>query len=274
MKIRVNEVFGPTIQGEGKYSGVPSIFIRLNGCNLRCSFKNPYGSATICDTPYTSHNPENKESEDVDNFIESISYNLSEWTGVNHIVITGGEPMLQQDAIIELIKGINKMTDRKITYTIETNGTINPKQEMYDLIDLWSVSPKLSNSCYFIGNEKVSATMQKTHNEIRLNFEALHNIYEFGKDCQFKFVWTGKECEDEINYIIMNAFYNYNARGSDSFNLFKRVVKKANIMLMPQGISVDEMDQSSKSAIQACIDNGWRFSDRLHIRIFGNKRGV
>src|SRR3989338_4167464 len=81
-----------SIQGEGKYVGVPSRFIRTTGCNLRCAWKNKDGSITTCDTPFTSWNAEKGYELDLLNTLGEL-----EGTNIRHIVITGGEPTLQRD---------------------------------------------------------------------------------------------------------------------------------------------------------------------------------
>ncbi|KAA0135379.1 7-carboxy-7-deazaguanine synthase QueE [Gimesia chilikensis] len=118
----ISEIFHSP-QGEGKWIGVPSIFIRTSGCNLRCWF---------CDTPYTSWNPEG-EKMSVDQILEHIKQYDCE-----HVVVTGGEPMLSHE-IESLTQRLH--ADDKII-TIETAGTI-----LSDVhADLMSISPKLSNS--------------------------------------------------------------------------------------------------------------------------------
>ncbi len=121
-KLRIAEVF-TSIQGEGHWIGVPSLFIRISGCNLRCSW---------CDTPYASWNPEGPTVEVAD-LLSEIAQNP-----VHHVVVTGGEPMLFEP-ITELCSGLRKL-GKKIT--IETAGTVYRDLEC----DLMSISPKLANS--------------------------------------------------------------------------------------------------------------------------------
>jgi 7-carboxy-7-deazaguanine synthase len=121
--MRIAEIFH-SIQGEGLLAGVPSIFIRTSGCNLRCHW---------CDTPYASWKPEGPEMS-----IEEILKKLTEWN-CDHVVLTGGEPMIAPD-LPELATALKK---QKKHITIETAGTILPKSIP---CDLGSISPKLSNS--------------------------------------------------------------------------------------------------------------------------------
>jgi 7-carboxy-7-deazaguanine synthase len=121
--MRIAEIFH-SIQGEGLLAGVPSIFIRTSGCNLRCHW---------CDTPYASWKPEGPEMS-----IEEILKKLTEWN-CDHVVLTGGEPMITPD-LPELATALKK---QKKHITIETAGTIPPNGIPCDLA---SISPKLSNS--------------------------------------------------------------------------------------------------------------------------------
>jgi 7-carboxy-7-deazaguanine synthase len=121
--MRVSEIFH-SIQGEGLLTGIPSIFIRTSGCNLRCHW---------CDTPYASWKPEGPEMS-----IEEILKKLTEWN-CDHVVLTGGEPMIAPD-LPELATALKK---QKKHITIETAGTVLPNGIPCDLA---SISPKLSNS--------------------------------------------------------------------------------------------------------------------------------
>ena len=121
--MRIAEIFH-SIQGEGLLAGVPSIFIRTSGCNLRCHW---------CDTPYASWKPEGPEIS-----IEEILKKLTQWN-CDHVVLTGGEPMIAPD-LHELATALKK---QKKHITIETAGTILPNSIPCDLA---SISPKLSNS--------------------------------------------------------------------------------------------------------------------------------
>src|ERR1035437_9487516 len=120
--MRIAEVF-PSIQGEGILAGVPSLFIRVSGCNLRCRW---------CDTPYASWNPEG-EDWPLSRIIGAVAA-----SSVRHVVITGGEPLIMPE-ISELCFAIHAM-QRHIT--VETAGTVYLPLP----VDLISLSPKLSNS--------------------------------------------------------------------------------------------------------------------------------
>lgn len=135
-----------TIQGEGRYLGTPSIFIRLSSCNLRCRWRNTDGSTTFCDTPYSSFAPE-KFSFSLLETIEKL-----EEFDCSHVVITGGEPFYQEN-VRELI---NQLVQRNYFVTVETNGTIFDELSFPSFI---SIAPKLvssghENSAQHIANIK------------------------------------------------------------------------------------------------------------------------
>ncbi len=148
-----------SIQGEGKLAGVPSVFVRTSGCNLRCWF---------CDTPYTSWKPEGVQREWKD-LVEEVKKFHCE-----HVVITGGEPFLQDD-VIPLAANLRKAG---MHVTFETAGTIFLPVEA----DLMSISPKLANS---IPHD--DAVWKMKHDKLRDQPEVIRQmVTEYA--CQFKFV--------------------------------------------------------------------------------------
>ena len=122
--VRIAEHF-ETLQCEGTYAGVPSLFVRTSGCNLRCFW---------CDTPYTSHKPEGGTMT-----VDEIK-SLVDASASPHVVLTGGEPTLYMDELAELCRHVRAAG--KLS-TIETNGTAYRADVQPDL---WSVSPKLASS--------------------------------------------------------------------------------------------------------------------------------
>lgn len=274
MKTSVNEIFGPTIQGEGIYAGTPSVFIRLNGCNLRCYFK-----GSMCDTPYTSHHPERivpRENADIAEEVVHLIEKIGGDPENSHIVITGGEPMLQQQSIVDLI-GQLEAEGAWNKITIETNGTIVPQPTILGAHDIfWSVSPKLSTSCCFEGTD-VPESVREAHNKNRINLEALAKIVTGGQDYQLKFVYSGPECVKEIEKLISDIKEYIYANGG---NLFANTLDRTcddidrHVMLMPEGTTNEQISKSAQEAVEVCIEKGWKFCDRLHIRIWSDKRAV
>lgn len=130
------EVFA-TVQGEGASLGVPSVFVRLGGCNLQCSF---------CDTAYTWDWARfDKKKETVDLSVDEVAALALDVAkdGVRNVVFTGGEPLLQQSDLAALA---SRMKERGFRVEIETNGTIVPEPALAAVVDQWNVSPKLESS--------------------------------------------------------------------------------------------------------------------------------
>lgn len=257
-----------SIQGEGKRAGHPSLFIRVSGCNLRCYF-----SGSICDTPYSSYNNE-KSKFDIADVLSIIGDNPQ----VEDIVITGGEPLLYQAGVLELIHAIDDRLPNKHYITIETNGSIALEGEGCDLmswVDLWSISPKLQNSIAPVGTkiEVLGKTVEFTEavvnrlNEKRKNVDAISEIVVYGRDYQLKFVYSD---DNTITYIdellgeIRTVLYDEYKYVPD-FN--------SHVMLMPEGITEEQLQSKRQSAVNECIKKGWMYTDRLHITIWGDKRG-
>ena len=259
-----------SIQGEGRRAGHPSLFIRVSGCNLRCYF-----SGSICDTPYSSYNNEKSKFSLAD--VLSI---IDDNPQVEDIVITGGEPMLYQEGVLELIRAIDDRLPNKhhIYITIETNGSIALEDKGSDLltwVDLWSISPKLQNSIAPVGTkiEVLGKTVEFTEdvvnrlNEKRKNLDAITEMVVYGRDYQLKFVYSD---ENTITYIdellgeIRTILYNEYKYVPDFIS---------HVMLMPEGITEEQLQSKRQSAVNECIKKGWTYTDRLHITIWGDKRG-
>lgn len=254
MKLPICEKF-ISIQGEGLRTGRPSLFVRVSGCNLRCVFRNKDGDVgSKCDTPYASFEPEKNKFKEKD-----ILNDLMNHPEIEDVVVTGGEPMLYTNALVDLFQSMRKINS-KIVITIETNGTITPPDELIRLVDLWSVSPKLKNSepCILDG---VSAKLCEFHQRCRINFEALNKIVESGHDCQLKFVYSDESCLNEI-IDIRDMIQDRVSFNVDDY-----------MMLMPEGITREEIIKKSPDVIKVCIQYGWAFSTRLHILVWDNKRG-
>jgi 7-carboxy-7-deazaguanine synthase len=227
MKIRIAETF-ETIQGEGRYAGAPSLFIRTSGCNLRCWW---------CDTPYTSHNPEG-DSVDVEEVLKAALASRCD-----HVVITGGEPMLFSQAVALLVAGLRK---RKLI-TIETNGTIYSDDVRPDL---WSVSPKLRSAAPKEGRAR------EIH-EANIGALAVHCMVHSGALVQAKFVTSSDADLPEIRTMVRNEG-----------------VAKADVWLMPEGRTREEMLERGPWAAEVCKREGWNLCLRQHVLLWGNKRGV
>ena len=173
--MRIAEIFH-SIQGEGLLAGVPSIFIRTSGCNLRCHW---------CDTPYASWKPEGPEMS-----IEEILKKLTDWN-CHHVVLTGGEPMIAPD-LPELATALKK---QKKHITIETAGTILPNSISCDLA---SISPKLSNST---PSPERDPAWAKKHDSTRLQPEVISEWIR-NYPVQLKFVVSSENDLAEIKHLL------------------------------------------------------------------------
>lgn len=254
--MRVCEEF-VSVQGEGKYCGTPSFFIRTVGCNLRCSWNNPDGSITTCDTPYTSLDIKDTRvwNFEVAEFKESF---LDRYPLVKHIVITGGEPTLQTD-LAEVILQL-EIAKPGMIYTIETNGTkAEPLEDLLGYIHagmttlrveqlFLSISPKLDSS-NVLGN--------KMHEDN--NHWQFIPLLEKLPDYQIKFVMS----ESLDGSKVMGAM--------DVIGVGDHPER---VYLMPQGIDPEVITKNAQYCVQMALHQGYTVTDRMHIRFFGNRREV
>jgi 7-carboxy-7-deazaguanine synthase len=227
--VKISEIFY-SIQGEGILAGVPSVFVRTSGCNLRC---------TWCDTPYTSWNPEGREQS-----IEEIAAAVREFAS-QHVVVTGGEPMIAP--------GIGELTQHLkqsgLHVTIETAGTI--QQDV--ACDLMSISPKLANST---PHERDGGRWAAQHDRLRYQprvLEQLMRDFEY----QLKFVVSSPDDLTEIEAMLQET-------GAD----------RARVVLMAEGTDAATIRERAAWITEICKREGFRYSPRLHIDVWGNRRGV
>lgn len=172
--MKVSEIFY-SIQGEGSLAGVPSVFVRLSGCNLRCVW---------CDTPYTSWNPEGSEMA-----IEEVVARVSGY-GASHVVVTGGEPMIFPESVALTLQ----LKKASLHITVETAGTVYQPV----VCDLMSISPKLANSTPV---EREGGRWAAQHERLRYNKDVLRRLtseYPY----QLKFVAMQPADLDEIEKIV------------------------------------------------------------------------
>lgn len=226
----INELFH-SLQGEGKLAGVPSVFIRTTGCNLRCVW---------CDSPKTSWEPSGVAMS-VGEIVERVAD-----FGCAHVVLTGGEPMIAPD-VEELTLELRK---RGLHITIETAGTV-----WKDVVcDLASISPKLSNST---PHGRGTQEWIRRHDETRINFDVIRRFMTFA-DYQLKFVVSSPGDLGEIQELLR-------AIGPHD---------PASVLLMPEGVSVTELDARGRWLADLCKQHGYRFCPRLHIYLYGHTPGT
>lgn len=165
-----------SIQGEGKLIGVPSVFVRASGCNLRCVW---------CDTPYASWNPEG-----LDVPVEQIVARVIAY-GSRHVVLTGGEPLIMPD-IIQLCDALSA---ENLHITIETAATVYKPAKC----DLASLSPKLSNST---PAQRDGGRFAQVHEQQRINLPAIQQFIDQSPDFQLKFVVSSPDDLSEIERLL------------------------------------------------------------------------
>lgn len=231
--MRISEIFY-SVQGEGELTGVPSVFVRTSGCNLRCAW---------CDTPYASWAPEGPEMA-IDEILAEVDKHPTRF-----VVLTGGEPMVAK-GIHELAK---ELRGRGKHITIETAATISPEGIACDLA---SLSPKLSNSTPLEGT--IEPAWIQRHEERRLQ-PAVIGAWTVGYHHQLKFVVTDLDQLGEIESILGEL---------------PQPVPPERVQLMPEGRTVDELRHKTASLLDACKRKGYRYCNRLQIELFGNTRGT
>lgn len=218
--------YSGTIQGEGKLAGVASLFVRLQGCNMRCKW---------CDTKHTwSRDGREGRTAEVEEVVETVLGNIGK---MRHVVITGGEPYLQARAVEEMV---DRLHEAGLHVTIETNGSIADRA-LTEKVDLLSISPKMSNSgATEDAIERTARTVKETLGQAR-------------GDVQLKFVVGGAEDEEEIK---------------------QHYGECDDILVMPMGTSIEELRRNGMECVRMAVENGWRYTPRLHIDVFGNREGI
>lgn len=223
-----------SIQGEGKLAGTPSWFVRVSGCNLRCAW---------CDTAYASWAPEGAKRT-----IEELLDEASR-SGVRHAVVTGGEPMIFED-VEALTRGLR---DAGLHVTIETAGTV-----FRDVAcDLMSISPKLASSTPRNDPRDPGGVWAARHESRRIDLDALQRFIDAYAERQLKFVACREDDLAEIESLLARLT-GWSA---------------GDVMLMPEGVDVETL-RSRAWVAEACVARGWRYCPRLHIELYGNRRGT
>ncbi len=236
-----------TLQGEGVSAGLPAVFVRSSRCNLHCHWCDTDHTWNFEGTPWTHEKdatPGYAKHRKADVTFEMSPSDIADLVAAypcRRVVLTGGEPLIQQDAWVELIRALRNI-DPGYVFEVETNGTLAPTAEFAEAVDQFNVSPKLANS--------------GMGESLRLKPEALKALAAIGK-AWFKFVLTAPADLSEIEAIAARV-----------------PISRERILLMPEGRTVPKLDETSAWLADLCRENGYRFSDRLHVRLWGDKRGV
>jgi 7-carboxy-7-deazaguanine synthase len=229
----ISEIFY-SLQGEGGLLGVPSVFVRASGCNLRC---------TWCDTPYASWKPEGKTMT-VAQIIAAVRTHPTQ-----HVVLTGGEPIIAKEihALAAELKALG------YHITIETAATIVPAGIACDLA---SLSPKLANSTPAAA--RAGKTWRTRHERLRWKPRVVRTWID-RYPYQFKFVVAAPADVDEITGLLATL---------------RRDIPPHQVMLMPEGVTPEALRARAPWLAELCKARGYRYAPRLHIELYGNRRGT
>jgi len=238
------EMYG-CLQSEGKLTGVPHILIRTTGCTLRCQFS----KTDFCDSSYTSWSPE-KGTFSLNNVINFFKKHPQ----IKHTMITGGSPTMHENLLRELCI-IAKSFGHYIT--IETEGS----KYVSTVADFISLSPKFSNSTPKLGTlqpngKEVTLSHVKRHEKYRKNHEAMGKMIKAHGEYQLKPVVSSVDDLEEIKYI------------QEKLN-----IPNNKVYLMPAGGTVSELEKHRSWLMEYCWQNGYNYTDRIHIIAYGEKRG-
>ena len=226
-ELKIAELFY-SVQGEGSLVGVPSVFIRTSGCNLRCAW---------CDTPYTSWSPEGADLS-----LDQILAEVQAYPA-RHVVVTGGEPMIAP----EIIPLTERLRQLGLHITIETAGTVFKPV----VCDLMSISPKLANSTP-VREEQWAAQHDRLRGDLR-PLSQLLGRYEY----QLKFVIEAPRDLEEVRALLAQL-----------------QAERSRVVLMPEGTDRETLRERGVWLAEICKAEGFRYSPRLHIDLYGNRRGV
>lgn len=232
--MQISEIFY-SIQGEGELTGVPSVFVRTSGCNLRCRW---------CDTPYASWNPEGTAWES-----NALLDRILEHRQARHAVFTGGEPLLWK----ELPYLSQNLRNRGWHVTIETAATLPPAALEYDLA---SLSPKLSSSTPL--PHEIDGAWRERHEKTRVQPEVLREWLLAGS-YQLKFVIAQESDLTELEQLLAQTGV---------------CVPAHKVFLMPEGTQSVALHESGRKVAEWCKERGYRFCDRLHVHLYGHTRGT
>lgn len=195
---------------------------------------------SFCDSEYTSWRPEGRSMT-----VAEVLAGLEAFA-TRHAVVTGGEPLLAPE-IEELCAGLR---ERGYHITVETAATLFKPVAC----DLASLSPKLANS---VPHEREGGRWAERHDRLRLRYDVIQAFMDHG-DYQLKFVVDRPEDVTEVETILERL----------------KAVDRTKVLLMPQGVTRDELDRRAAWLVEVCKERGFRYCQRLHIELYANLRGA
>ncbi|MCB9616243.1 MAG: 7-carboxy-7-deazaguanine synthase QueE [Sandaracinus sp.] len=225
-RLVVSEVFD-SVQGEGPSTGVPSTFLRLGLCNLACVW---------CDTAYTwDARRFDLQDELRSRSLEEVAEDLAQ-RALKNLVLTGGEPLLQADALDALVPTLTQRIE------VETAGTLAPSPTLLAHVAQWNVSPKLASS----GN----AVSKRRRDDVLSTFASIDHAY-------FKLVIADDTDLEEARELL-------DVHG----------VPRERTWLMPEGTTPERIAERGRWLADVCTREGFRLGTRLHVVLWGDRRGV
>jgi organic radical activating enzyme len=234
-RIDIAETF-LSIQGEGKYAGTLSVFLRLSHCNLNCqhfSYISEEGKHLGCDSKHLWTTVHSMAVEQLVQHWQEKGWLETLKKGA-HLVITGGEPLLQQTAIEQLITALDQTCDEKIFIEIETNATLKINAPLLNRLNQINASPKLTTS----GNSRCKA----------YHLDVLRQL-AITKKTIFKFVIFNKKDILEILHDYMKPLK----------------ISSQKIWLMPEGCTPEALQQKTPMILDWCKQYNMNYSPRLQI---------
>jgi 7-carboxy-7-deazaguanine synthase len=236
----VNEIFY-SLQGEGTLAGTPSVFVRTSGCNLRCWF---------CDSYHTSWEPTGAWLS-----IDEIVDEVTSFEAAEHVVLTGGEPMMHEEGVGLL----DELAEQGYHTTVETNGTIYRDAQ----IDLASISPKLTSSTPTPERDpKGEGEWAERHEQRRIDIDALADLVD-AYESQLKFVVTGADDMPEIQDVVERAR-----------EAAETTVSNDDVLLMPEGMTREALDARRNTVAELAMEYGYRYTPRLHVDLWNDAPGT
>jgi organic radical activating enzyme len=231
--LNISEFYYDTIQGEGVTAGMPAAFLRLQGCHLGCSY---------CDTKEVWRFGNVYSFSEIFDLMNSTMI-IPKLQEGQHLVITGGSPLLQQEALLDFLKVFYSIYRFEPYVEIENECSIMPVPELMDWVEQWNNSPKLSSS---------GVSMSKRY------FPDILHCMSHREDSWFKFVVSCEKDWEEIQ----------------SDFLTTGLINMDQITLMPQGATREELEKNRETVVNMAIQHDVRYSDRLHVELWSDKKGV